>query len=159
MPQSLTQLPKTADIVIGECKTIIRNHMPHKNHNLTVKITDIIRWSPYNRELLAEFEKYGVSFEAAIEYCVHELEDDLWDTVGRLIYWNYNLKKIYGIGIDKEWNIILSFSKSAAGRKIAEMYIEKFRNCNSWEELYIELHMTSKFQQDMKSRVIREIEQ
>ena len=44
MPQSLTRLPKTADIVIVEYEISIRNHMV-TNNGLWGRIFDIL-WSP-----------------------------------------------------------------------------------------------------------------
>ena len=67
--QSLIQLPKTADIIIGMCHITIRNHKVTGDFGLFSDIMNIIV-DPDSREyILVEFEKHGISFEAAIECC------------------------------------------------------------------------------------------
>ena len=158
MPQSLTQLPETANIGIGKTYTTIVNHKVTGYHSGIIgQILSVTKCKKCDRYSLAEFEKHGISFEAAIENSVLDLEDDNPDGLASIVYWKYDIRELGGI--NQEWNhwACRNFAESAAGRIMAEQLVEKIRSCNNWEELYDELHMSSQFQQDIKSRLVREI--
>ena len=159
MGQSLIQMPKTADIIIAGSLITIEDHKVKYNHSLLSKIRQIVSASFSNRNTLYQFEKHGVSFEAAIEYCVREIEHDT-KVFADFIYWEYyhfdvSDKKVVILGLES----IRVFTESEAGRIIAGQFVEKIRICNNWEELYDEFHYTSRFQQDIKSRICKELEQ
>ena len=154
MSQSLTQLPKTADIEIQGWHTTwtlkIRNNKPDDEEGLFSEIMWIITESDPGNQILNKFEKHGISFEMAIECCAQELEENP-KVFEYFIIWEYSM------GDSEE--LVASFSESVAGRTIAGQFVEKIRSCNNWEELYNEFHRTSKFQQDIKSRILKELEQ
>ena len=75
---------------------------------------------------VSELEKAGVSYEAAIEYCIGELEDNT-EILERVMWWHYNIQ----LGIIERRR----FSKSVAGRKIADYIIQDMRRCNNWKDL------------------------
>ena len=105
-----------------------------------------------------QFEKHGINFEAAIECCCGELEENE-QILACAIYWSYDeLEKIKMHPLDDMPDAILVFSRSAAGRKIAAQLIEKIRSCDNWEELYDVFHYTNKFYNDVMSGIEDELE-
>ena len=158
MSQSLTQLPETANIGIGRTYTTIVNHKVTGDYSGIIgQILSVTKCPECDRYSLAEFEKHGISFEAAIENSVLDLEDDNPNGLASIVYWEYNMRDFGGEHISMNQWASNVFAKSAAGRIMAEQLVEKIRSCNNWEELYDELHMSSQFQKDMKSRLVREI--
>ena len=157
MPQSLTQLPKDADFRVLGWEIQTRNHrIINCAHGLWGVIIDIIRDSDSSMDTLYQFEKQGISWEMAVECFAHELE--YHDTaLSDTICWCYDNLEIKKMFTEKTLERIDGFSESAAGRKIAEQFIEKIRNCDDWEELYDEMQMTGKFRKDMKRRIKREL--
>ena len=161
MPQSLTQLPKTANIKIGRTHTTIFNHRVVRSMfsgGLFISIMYITDDSDLSNQELHLFEKRGISFEMAIEECARELEHD----VGVLedIIWYKNIPKFMRTtGMTVTRSKCEDFSKSAPGRKIAEMYIEKIRSCENWSELYDAICFENQFQKDMRKTMISEMGQ
>ena len=149
MPQSLIQLPETADF------KIIRYHVKMKNHvfpgdGLMGRIIAIIGSEISNRDTLYQFEKHGISFEAAIECCAAELEQRAW-ILENIIFWIYCIQKR---PTNKYVTRVLpDYVKSVEGRKIAAQLIEKIRSCSDWGELYDELKITSKFNINIKQNI------
>ena len=74
MPQNLTQLPNEADFTILNWIVIIRDHKVIERGGLTGRIMRIISEPNSTAHALCQLEKYGISYEAAVEYCAHELE-------------------------------------------------------------------------------------
>ena len=157
MTQSMTQLPETADIEILGWYLTIRDHMFVGYVGLLGSIIDMISVPNSDRDVLCQFEKYKVSFEAAIDCCTREIKDDV-RVLSNIIFWNYDVKKTKDRDTFEHLNAVLDFLKSAAGRKIAEQFIDKINNCDNWRQLYDEMHLESKFQKDMKSKIIAELE-
>ena len=158
MPQNLIQLPESANVDFGKWYTAcIRNHKVVSADGLFNVITDVVAGHPYNRQILSEFEKYGISYEAAIEYCVEELEHNT-RLLERVIEYLYG-DVIACIKHDKKhpWYTIHIFSKSPITRIISVHFIEKIRSCESWDELYDEMHPDSKFLANMKTMVQNEL--
>ena len=157
MAQNLIGMPKTADFKINGYDITIRDHMILNTDGLFGDIMDMIRSSHTNIDTLCQFEKHGISFETAIEYCAKELEHNAEIFTG-VIYWYYNdfegLKENSDNGF---WEPIHAFSKSAAGKAFAEQHIEKIRSCGNWGELHDELKKTSKFSVDMRNRITVEM--
>ena len=158
MAQSLIQLPKDADFKIGKYRIGIKDHEIVNVTGLFGAVIGIIKDMPSHREILRQFEKYGISFEAAIERQIHEMEhnaDILSDAI-----WRHSLfeEMEYKFG-ERRWDVCLKFSKSRAGRNIAELFIEKIRSCENWEELYDELKLTSVFQMEIRRMVIKGMKQ
>ena len=158
MTQSLIKLPQTADIEIDGWHTTytlkIRDYKVADGDSLFNSIMCIVNnMDPdtmnQNRLILSEFEKHGISFEAAIEYCAKELGENP-DILRYLIVWEY---------FKPDLKHIVRFAESDAGRIIAEQFVEKIRSCDDWGQLYDEMQRTSKFQQDIKSRIHKELEQ
>ena len=150
MPQNLIQLPKEAEFEIAGWPVIIHNYKVPDDDSMFGSIIWVVNKIDPGRKILNKFEKHGVSFEAAIECCIKELEVD----AGMLVFF---FKWMYKIRNSKE--LAVGFSKSKGGKLIADQYMEKIRSCNNWEELYDELHHTSKFQKDMKNRIIPELKE
>ena len=159
MPQSLTQLPKTADFKIGGWPIKITDHKIESFDNLFDCMLDIIMDPRSDRQILSEFEKYGVSFEAVIEYCVEELEHDV-NMLTNIMWRGDILESVFHPSqMLNTWSKCEDFSKSVAGRKIAEIYIEKIRICDNWGELYDEMHPTSEFIKNINNRIVEELKQ
>ena len=157
MPQSLTGLPQTADIKINGYVITIRDHKVKYWYGLYYQIMSIVEKSNTNRHTLTQFEKYGISFEAAIEYCVAELEHDTY-AFSELILYIY-LWKNEGLSknITDYKHKCDVFSASMEGRKIVEQLVEGIRNCNDWGELYDQVNLSTKFHKDIKKRISMEI--
>ena len=145
MPQSLIQLPESADIEIVGWGVTIRDHKVVSWDGLFSHMVRLVR--DYNRGIqdLVKFEKHGISFECAIEESVRELEQDI-EAVARILSF-----------CCFDTDACSRISKSKGGRNIADRYIEKIRNCENWGELYDEIHPSSKFSKDMRNRIIKEI--
>ena len=150
MPPNMLQLPKEADFLICGWQIYIQNHRAVKGYNLFPRIMGIIRSVNSDRQTLTEFEKHGISYEAAIECCAEELEEN----PGVLVWF---ISWMYVIRNSKEPTV--GFSKSKRGRFIADQLVEKIRNCDGWVELYDELHHSSRFQKEMKKRIIKELKE
>ena len=157
MSQSLIQLPEEADFEILEWDITIRNHEVQEE-GLFGTIIAIIKSSLSNKKTLEEFEKHKVSYEAAIEWCARELESDPWILEG-VIWWHYNPKKLKEIKNKDTWSVISALSTSDAGKSIAEQIVEKIRSCDNWGDLYDEMQMTSKFQQETRRKIKMELKQ
>ena len=163
MPQSLTQLPKTADIkIVGggghEWEIKIHNHrIINCANGLWGVIIDIIRDSDSSMDTLYQFEKHGISWEMAVECFAHELEYNDNTALSHTIYWCHDILKFEEMITEKTLERIDGFSASPTGRSIAEMYVDTVRNCDNWEQLYLQMHPTSRFQKEMESMVVREI--
>ena len=156
MPQSLIQLPKTAEFVICGERIRIKDHRFMSSYSYFFKIMSIIKDSKSDSDTLYQFEKHGISYEATIEHCAYELEHDA-DALFNVIYWIYRIRNITGANINKNWNVIGDFSESGAGGKIAEQIIEKIRSCENWGQLYEEMHPESRFSEDMKKKTRKEM--
>ena len=61
--------------------------------------------------------------------------------------------------MDDEKEIVARFSKSEACRIIAGQFVEKIRNFNNWQDFYDEMRLTSRFNKDMKNRIIQELKE
>ena len=157
MPQSLIRMPETADIPVFKWRIIIRNHKVVSRDGLIGRIVRFASDSDSRGDTLSEFEKYGVSFEAAIEYCAAELEHDS-KLLTDVIYWSYGIREIRDEIIQNNWKLIVDLSKRDAGKAIASQYIEKIRSCDNWQQLLDEMKQTSRFTKDMKKIVKMEIE-
>ena len=61
------------------------------------------------------------------------------------------------MNVGHDWQIILDSSKSTPGSRIAELYVEKIRGCDDWQELYDEMHPSSRFYKDMHNYLVGEL--
>ena len=159
MPQNLLGLPENADFSILEWNVIIRDHKVVTGYGLFSDVCRIIQRGRSGKNALYQFEKEGISYEATIEYCIGELENDvivLADIIERH-YSEVRIKDDKGFG--KVWKFIVDFSSNGMGRIIACQLVEKIRSCENWNELCDELHMTSQFQKDMKNKIQKEVKQ
>ena len=113
----------------------------------------IIEDSGTDRRILTEFEKYKVSYEAAIEECCYELEENKFILANIIYYYRGEIIEIKGGTITGTWNKVVKFSESPKGRVIADQYIDKIRSCSDWEELYDELHSKSTFSKHLIKQI------
>ena len=106
---------------------------------------------------MADFENHGISFEAAVEECVRELENKYI----LAIISNYlcDFREIVSDAKKNLKDMRINFSRSKTAQDIADQFVEKIRSCENWQELYAELHPTSKFNKEMRRRAIMEIKQ
>ena len=158
MPQNTIQLPKNAEFEIDGYGVTIQNHMVTNYGGLFGPIMYIVTCLDLPKNELVKFEKHGISYEAAIECCVLNLEKDA-EVLTDLIYHDYDMKRVSKNGTDSNWKDLHIFSKSVAGRKIAGQFTEKIRSCDDWGQLYEEMHHTSKFYKDMKNKIKEEMKQ
>ena len=159
MPQSLTRLPEEVEFKIGEWHVTVQNHVITEDMGLFGIIMNIVTSSDLDRKALLEFEKRGISFEAAIECCVEEIENNT-DILAKVLWWHYDTYKISEMPCDHRYlNPTYDFSKRDAGRKIAVQLVEKIRSCENWGELYDELNLKSQFQKEMEYKIISEVKE
>ena len=150
MPQSLTLLPQTGDFEIKGCPITVRDHRVVSNDGLIGEIMYYVNCPDFDGQILYEFEKQGFSFEMAIECCIRELEEDA-ETFADMISGHYNIVDIRHVYIGRRnW---IAFSKSVAGRTIADQLVEKIRSCENWGELYDEMQRGSKFGKEISNKI------
>ena len=151
MPQSLIQLPKTAHIKLSAGNISIKDHKVTKDllgAGLFGLILSAIKNNDWNNAL-PQVESCKISFEAFIETCVKEIEDDV--KFGFNLLWNYPT--------DSNWSQQGDFVSGRTGKMIAEQFIEKIRSCENWDELYTEMHPASMFQKEMKNKITRGVKE
>ena len=156
MPQRIVQLPKKAEFEIMGCPIIINDHRIMNYCDIFDEVMNIIQHSDYDRHALDQFEKYGVCFKDAIKYYIRELKYDTKSLV-YVVFRHYNVHKNTRKQNNDLWDIIRDFSESEAGAMITRRFIDKINNCGNWGELYSEMHNTSRFSLDLKSRIIWEL--
>ena len=156
MPQSLIRMPKMADFKIAETRFAIRDHEVMFG-GLWIKTMHIVTGPFSYRQMLSEFENHGISYEMIIEECIRELEKDP-EVFASAIHWHYNIDTSK-YDTQGSMEATHNFSKSDAGRKMADQHMEKIRSCNNWEDLYDVMQQTSGFSMDMQKRIIKEIKQ
>ena len=156
MPQSLIQLPKTADFKIGGWYIKITDHKIESINNLFDCIVGIIIDPRFDRQILYQFEEHGISFETVIEECARELEED-----PEVFAWSrYRDRNSWFLGCKHTDRAhLLAFSESVAGRKIVELVVEKIRSCDNWDDLYDEMQLTTKFNENMGKRINKELKE
>ena len=156
MPQNLIQLPKEAYFPVSITTITIQDHKVVNRYGLFGKIGSITRRSNSDMQSLYQFEKHGVSFEAAIEECARELEHDI-HILANAISDHYEIwEKDDGCN---RWNNLCDFAASETGRVMASQFIEMIRSCDNWEQLYDHMQLNSKFQKEMKGKINRWMEQ
>ena len=156
MEQSIVQLPFMAFVKFRVSYVRIRNHKVINHNGLFGAIRTIILREKADRQILTKFEKHGINFEAVIEYCANELEDDS-RILADMIRWGYGIRGQIKDGVYmKECN---DFSKSPTGRPIADMFVDNIRDCRDWQELYDELHPQSTFSKHMTKKIHKEMTQ
>ena len=159
MAQSLTGLPESADIDIANWWVSIRDHeIIDGDGGLFNMIIGIAGVEGFGRGMLYQLEKLGISYEAAIECCAHELEQNVGVLVD-VIRWHIIRCGIEDMTGEEYVDLFLSFSKSEAGRNIAGQFVEKIRSCDNWDDLYDELNHMSKFYKDMRKKIGMELKQ
>ena len=158
MPQSLVQMPEIADVKMTCWYIKIRNHKVVHANGLIGKIIFNAGLTNSDRRTFYKFEKHGISFECAVEYCAREIEKDV-TILTNIIWWVYEIKRIRYPSAKNNWLEVNKFSESGMGRNIAEQFIEKIRSCENWGELYDEMHPDSEFHKEMKNKIIGEIKQ
>ena len=157
MPQSLIRLPETAWIIIGLGCVNIENHEVKSTDGLIGNIVRIALDSDSQGDTLREFEKHGVSYEAAIECCVTELEHDT-SKLSDLIFYNYLWNNVGGLDKRDDYRRKSDvYSASVSGRKMAEQLVEEIRNCNDWGELYDQVNLSMEFHKDIKKKIEKEM--
>ena len=159
MVQNLTgELPENVNFIFCHDLVEIKNHKVVSWGGLFGTIMRMVRVSHPDGQQLYRLENHGISFSAAIECCANELEHDA-EILGMVIAYYYDIEKINGKTPEDNEHIALEFSKGIAGRNIADWFIETIRNCENWEQLYSELHHTSKFGVDIQNRISEEFKQ
>ena len=151
MTQSIAALPKDMGCeIMGWCLDI-KDHTVLSVAGMSGMIFGIASETLSNGNTLNQMEKYGVSFECVIECCVQELEEDPY-TLASIMHVHYVFGDIINDD-DDSWNHFLNFSKSPTGRTIADMFIDKIRDCHNWEQLYDMTEPNSKFNTNAKKQI------
>ena len=158
MPQSLTQLPQTAEFVICGERIQIKDHRV-VNYNYSL-LGAIIRIARHNRIIgknsLQQFEEHGINLDVAIEECVYDIENNQ-AALAYAVYWSndiFKLRTVIHIYTEKE---PYNFMASGAGRNIATLYTDAVRECDNWEDLHDLLNFKSSFQNEMSDRILKEM--
>ena len=158
MVQSMTQLPKTADVQILGLSVTIRDHKVVNINGLFDRIMCIIQSSNSDRRTLCQLEKHGIGFEAVIEYCAQEIQSDSIK-LADIINWQYDSWEDIKPDMLFKESIVLVFSKNGISSSIADQIEEKIRDCDDWGELYDEMHPTSEFIKDIENRIRKNVQQ
>ena len=147
--QTLIRLPKDLNIVIGGYPLTIENHrVKIPTSGLTYFMLDLCRIRTAKQ--MAEMEK-TIQFEAVIEYCVEEIDKD--DTVlAGIITLHYG---VYWTHLDE----LMGYCNGVEGRHVAERLVEKIRNCDDWEEFWVEMQVKSQFNVNIKQIIARSVEE
>ena len=157
MPQSLIQLPKDAEFEIEEWCIKIEDHQMMYGAGLFTVMMDIVKGGYSHRNTLYQFEKHGISFEAAIECCVRELEYDTDAFIDFIRQYCDGMK--YMGSVADSLRGCGAFSESEIGRKIATQFVEKIRSCDDWDEFCTEMSQKSKFITYIKKKIKEEMRQ
>ena len=148
--QSLTWLPKEARIWRSEVgELIIKNHriVSAGSEGLWGYLLRAVRWQYESgdcTDMITEMECKGFQYEAVIEYCVEELESD-HTMLTDVIYQHYI--------VTADWSAFYKFVADDAGRKIAQRFIEKIRNCDGWTEFLDTMKKRDGFYQEIKDEI------
>ena len=143
--QSLIRLPKDLVISIAGAVLKIENHrVKTPSNGLMAFMLDLCRFRTAKQ--MAEMEK-TIQFEAVIEYCAEEMDENHGLLAGIIVLH-------YGASL-KDWNEFVEFSNSIGGRLVAGRLVEKIRNCDDWEEFWVELQVKSQFNADIKQTITR----
>ena len=89
---------------------------------------------------------------------ITELEQNA-DIFAQFIYRTYDIRKDIGLEEKDDWDLILNFSESETGRKIAGQFTEKIKSCNDRKESYEELNLQNKFNKYKRQKTKEEIKQ
>ena len=164
MVQSLTMLPETAEIRLHGFTLKIQNHEIRKGISMAYFMMVATRHEHLWSEIIRDMERQKITYEAAVEQCVAEIESDHC-ILEAIFYWHYNIvknakfmayKAKHGKRHDDVTAITTRISKSPAGRIIATWFVEKIRSCENWQEFYTEMKRESDFNRYTKSWVMRE---
>ena len=159
MPQNMIELPQEAEFDIEGFHVVIQNHrVKTYDHSLLGAIIMITRNTSIDVNTLQQFERHGISYEAAVEECAYELENNA-SALAWVIYWSHDSARIKDATTGNTREEVDIYAASDRGRKIAAQYIEKIRSCDDWQQLYEQLHYNSPFQKEMEGKVLAEIEQ
>ena len=159
MKQEIIQLPETTEIKPSRGYTLlIKNHEVVNPSGLFEWITIVIGNNIW-KNTVKQMQDKAVSFEAVIEWCITELEERpviLSEIIWYFFKISYNTNEPDKMVL--QWNKNREFSKSEAGRVIADQFIEKLRDCHNWDELGTEMNLQSRFNIDMKQQMKKRIE-
>ena len=146
MPE-LVQLPENTHIrSVGRFTLVIENHVVTSRPALFVWALHIMRVGHWDRALL-EIKSSNISYEAFVECCAAELEDDntvfinTLDEIFRLSYMGH----------------VAEFSTSYFGRRFAEKLAEKLRGCDGWSSFYLTMNGNSNFILDMVEAIKKDM--
>ena len=163
MVQSIARLPESAKGIFRYHHLEIKNHVVYTLYGLFFFTVLIIR-NEDKKKIVDWFKSNHVSFEAVIEQCIQELEDDHPAARLNMIEAHYPWSHSNELGFFnvEQWGgawgkIISQFSKTSAGRWIADQYVEKLRTCRNWNMFTDTLDMKGVFQQEMKQKIREEI--
>ena len=154
MTQSMTRLPKSAEIQALGNTLVIKDHVITSEWNLIEWIFQVINYQDRDiwNNMVKDLDANKLSYEAAIECCAQEIEDD-YDTFGNIIYCHYDIKKYTCRDAEEHLQAVLAGSHSQECIKISEQFMEKIRSCDNWGDLYDEMQSTSKFIENMKKQI------
>ena len=146
--QNIAGLPESATIHALGADLVIENHKIESGWNLLRWLKRVIETSKDDwNNLKAEMVYHDVSYEAAMEQCIMELENihvgPLWI---RSWYSSYDTQ--HGTRGEK-----LPVLDSLIDHEITDRFTDKIRDCTNWDELYGELHHKSRFSKDMKKQI------
>ena len=136
MEQNIVRLPETAEINIDNSWLIIENHKVKKGMQLFIWMQGLAK-NEEQYETLDEFEKWGITYEAFIEQCVMELEEDsvVFQTMENWEYCdNYTNDRVR-----------LDVANTPAAAEIISDMVDHIRDCNDWEDFFELINPESDF--------------
>ena len=162
MPQSLTQLPKEIDVDIDHMWHVpIKNHLIERPDYLLYTVTCVIDSPRTDKNTLFQFEAFGVNYESFTVACSDILKNDPVGSLCRVLFFHYGmcnyLTDMPNGQSERRHDLIFRLLKSRLGKIYADILVEKIRSCDNWDDLYEEMHHTSKFHKYMRGRIEEEI--
>ena len=150
--QEIVRLPENAIITAPEYDLHIENHEVVDTWTLLFWVKKVFRNNALET-VLPQLKKHGISFEAVIEYCVTELEEQ--NTLREnIVSWHFNV--YMEIEYDDK-NSKIKYETSQETLQIREQIIEEMRNCSDWDDLRRSFNEESRFSKDMKEQIKKQM--
>ena len=147
MVQDIVGLPEKAELKVEDWYLKIENHqVVTKTGGLLLWMLHTIRNDHWN-EAVRKMKKAAISYEAVIEQCCAEMENE--ENIAWLIGF---YSDFYLDGKDRT-----EFINSPAGMQITRDVIDKIRDCEDWSEFCDVMQWGDNFQQEIGRRSLEQI--
>ena len=146
---SLQELPRRVRVPVGGVLLVIKNHRVQNESGIFLTVLNAAKSVLWPRSVMV-MESNGINYGNFAEAAIQEIKQN-YGVVEGLVGWYHRIKKNSGNALE--------FSKSDAGRKIAGQYIARIKRCKNWTEFHKAMKKNSKFQKEMKQKIMEEMKQ